>query len=1198
MKNSKLYPVAFITMFSVLLYLFSAGSLFAQTAFVPVVPGDGAITEISFNEGQIKGSVSLGDSSASPCHDCDSIGCVSMVKAKVWASGTSPYSDKNDLSAGPVWTDSGSNFQYTLPVQIPCERDGNGICTGTVIDAQNYNVSCRVYYSNSGDSYLDFKTKSADARYWQVSPLHFTMNPGYIKGKIAIAGETLSGGYIYASSSAAANYINTRIRIGSDGEFCFPVQAPAEDITLYAQVTTAGGVNLRLENQTIEYVGPGQVTEMDLSMDPGYIEGSISVLNGLTLSGGRIYAYLKNSVNANAPIAISGSEGAFSFPVQAPYDNIQVTPQNIITTTGNHYNLESKYANVVPGVPAVLNWEFEPTSSISGNFVLNGLGANSVDRHWMKAVGNSGWKETTISSNGIYSLTYLLPGTYNLDVNTSLNNGDDYFHPPYENYVTPISVADHSTAKDDIKCNAAFIEGNITFRQDEGLSVVNIQNADWANIYGDGSGNSVGGMSRDKVDVNNGRYDLIVSEGEWRVYRTEFKFDESEVSLCSGCEPVYLNSYLYITDHARKVSDYKKIVMGPGQLHNEEIKFMTGGVTFIYLVREGDALESPWLKGGSIERDKGYVADISDDIKKTKTVGIWNENRDPKAGEATMVGTPGWYSITAGGVFNGIDVSFGAQGEFARKKARKSNRKDSEDLGIEVLAGEHKIIYVDIYPPSLNLENPLAMCRGLLNESITVSGTASDDVSGIAEITVNGEQVDFIPTDNPDDPNEVFFSAQADMDIDTNSIRIVVTDALGKTASDTKYVYTAGLFTVGASGVVTTDYLYDGGMYEGELGIFSLSGMEKLVPNSGLFIEEAVRRALSNSASGYVVLSDQREKARLSGQLGSGGEHQDWNRGIYEGVKSFRMKPGDRFATVLIPDDTLQSFYESPDMDDPERRPLFSLASANPEFEMFFGQIANVDDFGNAFVYEDRPAIRSDWDYNDLIVRITGITACAPTLDNTDISLAYDWRDMELGGALTEHIQVSPPDADTLWMTVILKSPADLIVYDPQGRFIGKEGGYIPGATFETDENGHQIIRLPALEAGDYRIVLRAKGDGGLCHLEVTGYQGETSLVSNEKPFVIEPHQVLTTSVSADAFLENLTIDFSTPEIPKSSNGTPLVYDFDADGIMSDGDIEKVSAMWNLCEGDPDFDSFFDFDEDGCITVLDIMPVANSKDVH
>jgi hypothetical protein len=374
--------------------------------------------------------------------------------------------------------------------------------------------------------------------------------------------------------------------------------------------------------------------------------------------------------------------------------------------------------------------------------------------------------------------------------------------------------------------------------------------------------------------------------------------------------------------------------------------------------------------------------------------------------------------------------------------------------------------------------------------------------------------------------------------------------------------------------------------------------MEKLVPNSGLFIEEAVRRALSNSAYGYVVLSDKREKARLSGQLGSGGEKREWNQGIYAGIKNFRMKPGDRFATVLIPDDTLQSFYESPDMDDPERRPLFSLASANPEFEMFFGQIANVDDFGNAFVYEDRPAIRSDWDYNDLIVRITGITACAPTLDNTDISLAYDWRDMELGGALTEHIQVSQPDANTLWMTVILKSPADLIVYDPQGRFIGKEGGYIPGATFETDENGHQIIRLPALEAGDYRIVLRAKGDGGLCHLEVTGYQGETSLVSNEKPFVIEPHQVLTTSVSADAFLENLTIDFSTPEIPKSSNGTPLVYDFDADGIMSDGDIEKVSAMWNLCEGDPDFDSFFDFDEDGCITVLDIMPVANSKDVH
>src|SRR4028119_849049 len=37
-----------------------------------------------------------------------------------------------------------------------------------------------------------------------------------------------------------------------------------------------------------------------------------------------------------------------------------------------------------------------------------------------------------------------------------------------------------------------------------------------------------------------------------------------------------------------------------------------------------------------------------------------------------------------------------------------------------------------------------------------------------------------------------------------------------------------GVFQVGASGQVSADYLFDGGYYQGELAIFSLSGMETL----------------------------------------------------------------------------------------------------------------------------------------------------------------------------------------------------------------------------------------------------------------------------------------------------------------------------------------------------------------------------------
>ena len=403
-----------------------------------------------------------------------------------------------------------------------------------------------------------------------------------------------------------------------------------------------------------------------------------------------------------------------------------------------------------------------------------------------------------------------------------------------------------------------------------------------------------------------------------------------------------------------------------------------------------------------------------------------------------------------------------------------------------------------------------------------------------------------------------------------------------------------GVFKVGKDGVVKVDYLYDGGMYEGELGIFSLAGMDSLEPNSPEFIAEAVKRVLSNSEQGSVVISDRTQGARFSGQLGSGKEP-DRNKGVYKGLKSCNMKPGDTFATVLVPNSTFAALSGNPATTDPAKRPIFSLASSNPEHEMYFGQIAKIKDgdseFVNAVVYEDMLlSSGSDRDYNDLIVHFSGVTLSAPTLDNPELGFKDDWRKSQ--NPVIPHIEVSPPSPDTLWITITLKSPADLFVYDPQGRVIGKEGGNIPGATFETDANGHQIVSLPKLDSGEYRVVLRAIGEGGLCHLEVKGYKGNSELAAKETPFTIGAHETFTTVISADDFLGSTVIDFGTPDVPVSESGEPLNYDFNGDGTIDDADIIRLSSIWNKCKGDAEFDPFFDLDNDGCITVIDIMQVA------
>ncbi|GBC59360.1 hypothetical protein DENIS_0299 [Desulfonema ishimotonii] len=481
---------------------------------------------------------------------------------------------------------------------------------------------------------------------------------------------------------------------------------------------------------------------------------------------------------------------------------------------------------------------------------------------------------------------------------------------------------------------------------------------------------------------------------------------------------------------------------------------------------------------------------------------------------------------------------------------------------------------------------------GLTDDEEAERGTDPNNPDSDGDGLTDGEEVaqDTDPTNSDSDGDSVSDGAEIEAGTDPND-------------PESKPELTAGVFIVKQDGNVRIDYLFDGGGYRGELGIFSLSGMEDMEPGSPEFIAEAIRRVLSESELGHVVIRDASEGARFSGQLGSRQEA-DFNvdKNKYKGLKTFAMTPGDKLVTVLIPDGTFAEVAKNPGTTDQKKRPLFSLATSNPDDGLYYGQIAGIDVEGmeeafiNAVAYEDIAADNSDRDYNDIVFQIRGVTICSPTLDGL-IAEGYmkaedDWRITD--NPVIPHIVVPQPDENTPWLTITLKSPADLLVYDPDGNVIGKDGGSIPGATFEWDENGHQVVTLPALEDGDYTIVLRAIGDGGLCHLEVIGYQGGEKITGDEKALEIEPHQVLKSVLSAADFIGKREVVFDQPEVPTAPDGTVLAFDFDGDGDIDDDDIERISAMWGSEEGDPEYDVFFDLDEDGRIGLYDIMSVANS----
>jgi hypothetical protein len=150
--------------------------------------------------------------------------------------------------------------------------------------------------------------------------------------------------------------------------------------------------------------------------------------------------------------------------------------------------------------------------------------------------------------------------------------------------------------------------------------------------------------------------------------------------------------------------------------------------------------------------------------------------------------------------------------------------------------------------------------------------------------------------------------------------------AVASAIADAEPQFKSGIFTVGESGEVGIDWLWDGGKYRGEAGIFSLSGLEEFEVGSEDFIREVTTRVLSSSESGHVVLSDHTDAARFDGKLDYEG---DFNSGEYRGVRTFAMQAGDTFGIAIVPDGKFATLLNNPGAEG-KLRPLFSMVTFNP----------------------------------------------------------------------------------------------------------------------------------------------------------------------------------------------------------------------------------------------------------------------------
>ena len=332
-----------------------------------------------------------------------------------------------------------------------------------------------------------------------------------------------------------------------------------------------------------------------------------------------------------------------------------------------------------------------------------------------------------------------------------------------------------------------------------------------------------------------------------------------------------------------------------------------------------------------------------------------------------------------------------------------------------------------------------------------------------------------------------------------------------------------GVFTVGSSGQVSIDYLFDGGLYQGELGLFSLEGMDTFLPSSDAFFQEAARRALSNSQLGHVAISEPRERARFHASFSWEGD----NAGEYQGVKTFSMRPGDEFGVMLVPNGRVQQVFDNPAIGG-EVRPLFSLSTANPNDAFHVGQIADITGDGSTFVMEDlRVDYSSDKDYNDVIFQVRGAKGTAVSLDRV-IDPTHDWRLSELGQQLLDYAksQNQPPEIVNPVKDLVLTLEHPTQIIDLSQVFQDKEGealryeivaGNSNSLSLKLDSNQLQLTSLP--QAGITPIAIRAIDEAG--NAVTHSWTVTTSTLSNESvqqlnAAVSELHQAIHQEAGGD----------------------------------------------------------------------------------
>jgi len=587
------------------------------------------------------------------------------------------------------------------------------------------------------------------------------LREGWISGTIQMGSETLSNANISAEWSSYSANMNT-----TSETYTLTVNVPENTSPNYDVSADAYYNNEQdyviFRSKSVPVSADSTSPANFGTANPGYIQGKIMVVdqdnNPMTVSNATIYAYQDSTGAYTDSRTEVGSGGEYRVAV-IPNTNIEVGGD--ASVGGTSISLPNKYVEVPAGQTVNVDWTVTYTQpgkgNIAGTIAMSGTVNEPLNLMFHDVYTYGPFRFQRLYADGTYSLNNLDVGNHYVYAYSYFDNWDDEFTHPFSSFspskTAPVSEGE-TTTLDIISANIAFINGNISLTGTKSLT-----DASKATLLVEGGvlgTDTYGGRSKDAVNTQTGAYDLIVTEGSWSFGYHYFWFQNTNPT----------NPDDYLDQVLNRFADYQLssdiIELDAGETVVRDLSYAIGTATIIFRVKGDGTFSSPRLRGYYC-----YKRDENNQTRWSYTFNAKNASQqDVEEGSVTFVGMEGTCHIDAFANVDGSEVSFG-------------------QIIVDVVPGAD--IVIDIGAPVLNLEFP-EPDHITSTRSITVIGTVTDDVE-VASIMVNGIAAT-LSTNNPDDPNEVSFTAEIEfMDLGPNELVIVATGSSNKTATDTRTVY-------------------------------------------------------------------------------------------------------------------------------------------------------------------------------------------------------------------------------------------------------------------------------------------------------------------------------------------------------------------------------------------------------------------------